>query len=114
MARPATRITLTEIERAQLRSWLRQPKTQARFAERARIILWAAEGMSNQVIAERLDTRCARISKWRVRFDQERLAGLADDFRPGREPVYDETTRERLLAQLDQTPPNSPSKKSVE
>ena len=105
MARPATPIELTPTERTQLESWLRQPKTQARFAERARIILWAADGLSNQVIAQRLDTRCARISKWRVRFDQERLAGLADDFRPGREPIYDETTRERLLTQLDQAPP---------
>ena len=52
-----------------------------------------------------MDTRPARISKWRVRFDQERLAGLADDFRPGRVPVYDDTTRERLLVQLDQAPP---------
>jgi transposase len=33
------------------------------------------------------------------------LAGLADDFRPGRVPTYDQTTRERLLAQLDQAPP---------
>ena len=32
-------------------------------------------------------------------------AGLADDFRPGRVPTYAETTRERLLAQLDQAPP---------
>lgn len=40
-----------------------------------------------------------------MRFDQERLAGLADDFRPGRIPIYDETTRARLLAQLDQAPP---------
>jgi transposase len=73
--------------------------------ERARIILWAADGLTNQAIAKRLDTRPARISKWRVRFDQERLAGLADDFRPGRVPIYDDTTRERLLAQLDQAPP---------
>ena len=105
MARPATRIALTETERAQLQSWARQPKTQARYAERARMILWAADGLSNQAIADRLDTRCARVSKWRVRFEQERLAGLADDFRPGRVPIYDEGTRQRLLAQLDQAPP---------
>ena len=80
-------------------------QTQTRFAERARIILWAAAGLSNQAIAQRLDTRCARISKWRVRFDQERLAGLADAFRPGRAPIYNATTRERLLAQLDEAPP---------
>jgi transposase len=106
MARPATRIELSNLERAQLESWLRQPKAQARHVERARIILWAAEGLTNQAIAARLDTRPARICKWRVRFDQERLAGLADDFRPGRIPTYDETTRARLLAQLDQAPPN--------
>lgn len=105
MARPATVIKLTKLERTQLESWVRQPKAEARLVERARIILWAADGLTNQAIAARLDTRPARICKWRLRFDQERLAGLADDFRPGRVPIYDETTRERLLAQLDQAPP---------
>jgi len=71
MARPATSIHLTETERIQLESWLRQPKAQARHVERARIILWAADGLSNQAIADRLDTRPARICKWRVRFDQD-------------------------------------------
>ena len=84
---------------------MRQPKTQSRYAERARIILWAAEGLSNTKIAERLDTRPARVSKWRTRFEQERLAGLADDFRPGKTPVYDERTRQRILAKLDEAPP---------
>lgn len=105
MARPATLITLSETERAQLEHWLRQPKTQTRFAERARIILWAAEGQSNKQIAQRLATRLARVSKWRTRFDQERLAGLADDFRPGLTPVYGPETRQRILDQLDQPPP---------
>lgn len=104
MSRPATPIHLTDTERAQLESWLRQPKAQARHAERAPIILWD-DGLTNQAIAQRLDTRPARSSKWRLRFAQERLAGLADDFRPGRVPTYEETTRECLLAQLDQAPP---------
>ena len=93
MPRRAVSIVLSKNERSHLENWLRQPKTQSRYAERARIILWAAEGLSNANIAERLDTRQARVSKWRTRFDQERLAGLADDFRPGKTPVYDETTR---------------------
>ena len=38
-ARPATPIQLTETERAQLESWVNQPKAQARYVERARIIL---------------------------------------------------------------------------
>jgi len=105
MPRHAVPIMLSESERSQLENWVRQPKTQSRYAERARILLWAAEGLSNAKIAERLDTRPARVSKWRTRFDQERLAGLADDFRPGKTPIYDERTRKRLLAQLDQAPP---------
>ena len=105
MARRPVSIVLSESERAQLENWVRQPKTQARYAERARIILWAAQGLSNLQIAQRLDTRPARVCKWRTRFDQERLAGLADDFRPGKSPVYDEQSRQRLLDKLDEAPP---------
>jgi transposase len=105
MPRPATPIRLTESERAQLENWLRQPKVEARFADRARMILWAAEGFSNKQIAQRLDTRLARVSKWRTRFDQERLAGLADDFRPGIAPKYGAQTRARILKKLDESPP---------
>jgi transposase len=105
MPRPPTPIHLSDSERAQLQNWLRQSKTEARFADRARIILWAEEGLSNKQIAERLDTRRARISKWRTRFDQERLAGLADDFRPGIAPKYGAHTRQRILRQLDEPLP---------
>jgi len=105
MPRKPTPIALSDAERTQLKHWAAQPKAEARFADRARIILWAEEGLSNKRIAERLGTRVARISKWRVRFDQERLAGLADDFRPGIVPKYDTQTRGRILRQLDVSPP---------
>lgn len=51
---------------------------------RARMILHAAEGLSNDVIAERLDTRREVVSLWRKRFFTERLAGLEERSRPGR------------------------------
>jgi hypothetical protein len=51
---------------------------------RARMILYAAEGLSNDQIAERLDTRREVVSLWRKRFFEERLAGLEDRVRPGR------------------------------
>lgn len=105
MPRKPTPIHLSDIERVQLKNWVAQPKTEARFADRARMILWAAEGLSNKLIAERLGTRVARVSKWRTRFDQERLAGLADDFRPGISPKYGSETRARILRQLDEAPP---------
>jgi len=51
---------------------------------RARMILHAAEGLSNDQIAERLDTRREVVSLWRKRFFEERLTGLEERARPGR------------------------------
>jgi hypothetical protein len=51
---------------------------------RARMILHAAAGLSNDQIAQRLDTRREVVSLWRKRFFEERLAGLEERARPGR------------------------------
>ena len=106
MGRPPVKIVLSEQERAQLDHWVRQPKTQRRYAERSRIVLLAAQGVPNLEIARRLSTRPARISKWRTRFEREGLAGLADEPRLGKAAVYDESTRARILAKLDEPPPS--------
>jgi Winged helix-turn helix len=45
---------------------------------RAKMILLAAEGLSNDQIAARLDTRREAVSMWRKRFFEERLAGLEE------------------------------------
>jgi len=105
MARPAARIVLSEEERKQLEAMRKKPRAQNRYAERARIILSAAQGCSNKEIARALNTREARISKWRVRFEREGLSGLHDDFRAGRPLEVMENFRELLLARLDEDPP---------
>jgi hypothetical protein len=51
---------------------------------RAKMILHAAAGCSNDEIARRLDTRREVVSLWRKRFFTERLAGLQELPRPGR------------------------------
>jgi len=51
---------------------------------RAKMILMAAEGIGNDEIAARLDTRREVVSQWRKRFFKERLAGLEERARPGR------------------------------
>lgn len=86
MSRPATPINLTPNERAELERLVRLPKTQRRHSDRARIILKAADGLSNLQIAQVIETRPATVSKWRVRFEREGIEGLRDDFRPGRPP----------------------------
>ena len=51
---------------------------------RAKIILLAADGLANDAIARRLDTRREVVSMWRKRFYFERLRGLEEQPRPGR------------------------------
>jgi len=51
---------------------------------RAQIVLLAAEGLDNDVIAARLNTRREVVSKWRKRFFTEGLAGLDERPRRGR------------------------------
>jgi hypothetical protein len=55
---------------------------------RAKMILLAAEGISNDEIASRLDTRREVVSMWRKRFFEERLAGLEERSRPGRPRTF--------------------------
>jgi hypothetical protein len=51
---------------------------------RAKIILLAAQGLGNDEIAARLDTRREVVSMWRKRFFEQRLEGLEERPRPGR------------------------------
>jgi Winged helix-turn helix len=56
--------------------------------QRAKMILLAAEGLTNDQIAARLDTRREVVSLWRKRFFTERLAGLDERSRPGRPRTF--------------------------
>ena len=51
---------------------------------RAKIVLYAAQGVCNDEIAARLDTPRQIVSKWRKRFFEQRLAGLFEQPRSGR------------------------------
>ena len=55
---------------------------------RAKMILLAAEGCSNDQIAARLDARREVVSMWRKRFFDDRLAGLEEHPRPCRPRVF--------------------------
>jgi transposase len=55
---------------------------------RAKIVLLAAEGLSNDIIAARLDTPRQIVSKWRKRFALARLPGLESQPRGGRPALF--------------------------
>jgi transposase len=77
-------IRLTASESSTLQVISRAYTSPYRDVVRARIILYAAEGMSNDEIALRLDTPRQIVSKWRKRFFEERLPGLTERLRHGR------------------------------
>jgi hypothetical protein len=56
--------------------------------QRAKMILLASEGFSNDEIASRLDSRREVVGRWRKRFFMDRLMGLEEQARPGRPRTF--------------------------
>jgi len=77
-------IDLSSEERQQLETMAAKYTLPYFQVVRAKMILHAAAGLSNDQIARRLDTRREIVSLWRKRFFEERLEGLAERPRPGR------------------------------
>lgn len=81
-------IVLTEEERKELTKRANKYTLPYFAVSRARMILLAAQGLSNDEIANRLDTPRKVVSMWRKRFFEERLLGLDERPRPGRPPIF--------------------------
>jgi Helix-turn-helix domain len=85
MARPPRhRIELSGDERATLERVARAEKLPFQEVQRARIVLYAAEGLPDTEIAARLDTSPGLVGRWRRSFAELRLEGLRDKPRSGR------------------------------
>jgi transposase len=70
-----------------------------------RIILACLDGGPQVQIAKRLGTRPNTVSKWRTRFAQKGLEGLADAPRSGKPTIHGAALRTKLLAMLETPPP---------
>jgi transposase len=77
-------VELTRPERTELEARARQYTSPYRDVIRAKIVLLAAQGLANDVIAARVDTPRQIVSKWRKRFCLARLPGLEEEPRGGR------------------------------
>ena len=73
--------------------------------DRARIVLLAADGLASRAISRAVGCTPGTASKWRVRYAKDRLAGLSETGDRGAEPRYGVEHDRRLLALLDQPPP---------
>jgi transposase len=89
MAAPvASTLLIDDAIRKPLTALARSQKAPHRLVVRARIVLAAADGVSNAVIARMLSLSEDTVRTWRGRFIAGGIAGLADRRRPGRPPRY--------------------------
>jgi DNA-directed RNA polymerase specialized sigma24 family protein len=84
MARRAPEIVLGCEERAELERRAACYTLPQKVVQRAKLVLYAAEGLSNVEIAARLDSAPEVVGRWRSRFAGERMDGLEDRARSGR------------------------------
>lgn len=82
------RIVLTPSEARVLEERSRKYTLPYFHVTRAKMILLAAQGLSNDEIAASLSTRREVVSQWRKRFFEQRLAGLEERARPGRPRAF--------------------------
>ena len=103
--RPKVVLELTDDERDQLQRWARRRKSSQGLALRSRIVLACAGGADNKTVAADLGCAAATVGKWRGRFVQHRLDGLADEERPGRPAsITLEQVEDVVVATLEATP----------
>ena len=100
----AARLVLRDGDRVRLERLTRAATGSAAAAQRARIVLLAADGEANYVIAERVGVSRPTVNLWRARYAEQGIAGLADEPRPGRPRQVD---RAAILTATLTPPPAS-------
>lgn len=103
--RPKVPVVVSAADRVVLERWAKRPKTPMSVAQRARIVLLAADGFANNVVAAKLDVNQATVVKWRKRYVERGVDGLIDEPRPGApRSITDEAVEEVVVRTLEDTP----------
>jgi transposase len=100
--RPAPALALREGDREELSRLTRSSSVRAGLAQRARIVLLAADGVSNTGIAQAVGVSRPTVIGWRDRYAVHGLAGLDDEPRSGRPRTIDHA---RVVAATLTPPP---------
>ena len=102
-------IELSERDRIGLEHMTRRAKAPHRMVMRAKIVLAVAEGASNAATARQLGLGVDTVRRWRRRFSEQGLRGLADRKRSGRPQVYGPIDQLRIVATVTQQTPEAGS-----
>jgi transposase len=98
----AAPLGLRDGDRERLETWGRSSTIQAGLAQRARIVLLAAEGLTNTEIADRVGVSRPTVISWRGRYERGGIVGLSDEARPGRPRTVD---HRKIVAATLRPPP---------
>lgn len=106
MPRHAQPITLSPTDQTELKRWVAAHRTPQQVAQRCRIVLAAAQGQQDKVIAADLDINYKTVALWRWRFGQEGVDCLWEVAEGrGRKPVYDAQKIKGIIDATLQTRP---------
>ena len=94
--------SMSEMQRSRLEQLVRAHTTRQAIAQRARMVLLCAEGLSARAVARRCGASPATVAKWRTGYAARGLEGLRDLPRSGRPPKLDSAqlrraTRDAIL-----------------
>ena len=85
--RVAPAIELTDEQEGELTRLARSKRTSVRLAQRAQIVLLAAQGLQNKDIAQQLGIGQVQVARWRERYLEGGVQGIARDLPRGAPPV---------------------------
>jgi len=107
--RRAVDIILDKQTRQTLKTLSRSCASSVRLVERAKIVLYAEDGMENIEIALHLKITRQKVGRWRDRFAQLGIEGIEKDApRPGRFPSISKNKKASIIKKTTQeTPPNA-------
>ncbi|MBB5405999.1 transposase [Paraburkholderia sp. JPY162] len=106
--RIAAKVELSEGQRKQLEMWAAGRRVPARLAERARMILLAAQGYTDKEIGAQLGIWRGTVARWRARFIEDGVAGIEhDQTRPGRKPKISARKAKAIVAMTTQQRPDN-------
>ena len=105
MARVAVALSCTVEVMAELERMSRSRSGEVRMAERARMVLACIRGKRNDEVASEMGVRANTVGQWRRRFAEGGIAGLRDEPRSGKPAKYGVELRNRILTQLELSPP---------
>jgi transposase len=101
-------LAVTREARQELERLVRSDKTEQRIALRARIILGAADGKSNNALARELNTSRPTVIDWRRRFAEGGVEALDDDRPRGRSfPPLARAKTAEIITRTQSPPPHA-------